>query len=193
VTVSGGALQEFLEWQEVGRIEGRIEMTGIVPRIAKRRSVFFAGWISAIVLAAIPTLSRALEFTDAPSTCTTANCQAIVINGTIFRFGGNVFPWVAQTLAVKDQCLRIDILAQTEGRNLETVVTAPNGAIYRNDNRNIAPCTACPLVKIRTPATGWYTISVSDAAGRPWQADFGMRIGRYNLSNPNCATPTPAL
>jgi hypothetical protein len=160
--------------------------------VARGRRALIAGVFASLAID-IGQPSSALEFTDPPGVCTTANCQSTVINGTIFRFGGTVFPWVAQTLAAKDQCLRIDILVQTAGTNLETVVTAPNGNIYRNDNRNIAPCTTCPLVKIRTPVSGWYTISVSDAAGRPWQADFGMRIGRYNLTNANCGTPTPAL
>ena len=79
----------------------------------------------------------------------------------------------------------------TEGVDLETVVRAPNGQVFRNDDGFVAPCALCPVVKIaNTPNNGWYTVSLSQFAGAAASANFTLAYSLYNLGNPNCGLPT---
>jgi hypothetical protein len=135
--------------------------------------------------------SAALELFDGTGTCVTANCQSMLVNGTIFDWQGTAFPWVAQTYADRNQCLRVQVIVQ--GGDLKATVVGPNGTVWRNNNIGIGSCPTCPLVKLRAPKSGWYTISLAHVLGDPLQTDFTMRIGRYNTGNPNCSNPTPPL
>jgi hypothetical protein len=76
---------------------------------------------------------------------------------------------------------------------MELVVIAPNGTVYRNDDRNGA-LDRRPLVKIGSaPNNGWYTVRVGQFAGVATETNVVLLYGRYNAGNPNCASPTPAL
>jgi hypothetical protein len=73
---------------------------------------------------------------------------------------------------------------------MELVVIAPNGSVYRNDDRNGA-LDRRPLVKIGgAPNNGWYTVHVSQWAGAATETNIVLLYGRYNAGNPNCAGPT---
>ena len=123
------------------------------------------------------------------STCATLNCGARTIQGTVTQAFATAQPWVAEVYAPAGRCFRLHVTAQ--GSNLETVVRAPNGQVFRNDDSNAAPCALCPLVKIAsTPNRGWYTVSISHSAGTAVNADFTMLFNDYPLGNINCAAPT---
>ena len=130
------------------------------------------------------------------STCSTINCSTVPLNGTVLNLtgvvgGNNVLPWVGSIWADEGECLRVDLTAMTSG-NLEMVVIAPNGTLYRNDNRS--PSNSRPLIKIdSTPTVGYYTLQVSTSDGVPATIDFTLLLGRYNTGNANCTTPTPSI
>ena len=122
------------------------------------------------------------------NTCTGINCGARVIQGTVTQFGPTAQPWVAEIFADPGRCMRLAVT--TEGVDLETVVRAPNGQVFRNDD-GAAACFLCPVVKIaNTPNNGWYTVSIGQFAGAAASANFTLAYSLYNLGNPNCAGAT---
>jgi hypothetical protein len=102
---------------------------------------------------------------------------------------------VLNAFASPRECVRFDVVS--EGTDLETVVTAPNGTIFRNDDSGQAGCFLCPTVKIASaPNNGWYTARIAHFSGAAVNANFALLYGRYNAGNPNCAgatTPTARL
>ena len=144
-------------------------------------------------LIAVSTPAAASNMWDpSVSTCSTINCSSVQIDATILRSGAAVAPWVGEIYARGGECLRLDIIDVIPSADLELVVVASNGTVYRNDNRNST--IDRPLVKIgNTPVGGWYSVSVLPAGGAVIQADFTLVYGRYNVGNPNCSSPTPAL
>jgi hypothetical protein len=87
-------------------------------------------------------------------------------------------------------CVRLDVIS--EFTDLEIVVVAPNGTVFRNDDRT--GTDARPLVKIGSaPNNGWYTVRIAHWAGSAVTGNFTLLYGRYNGGNPNCAIPTPAI
>ena len=123
------------------------------------------------------------------NTCTGINCGARVIQGTVTQFGPTAQPWVAEIFAIPGRCMRLAVTA--EGADLETVVRAPNGQVFRNDDGFVGLCPLCPVVKIaNTPNNGWYTVSLSQFAGAAASANFTLAYSLYNLGNPNCGLPT---
>ena len=123
------------------------------------------------------------------NTCTGINCGARVIQGTVTQFGPTAQPWVAEIFADPGRCMRLAVT--TEGVDLETVVRAPNGQVFRNDDGFIGGCGLCPVVKIaNTPNNGWYTVSIGQFAGAAASANFTLAYSLYNLGNPNCAGAT---
>jgi hypothetical protein len=131
------------------------------------------------------------------ATCTTTNCSALGLNATIKSFGASAGKWVAEVFAKRSECFRIDItqrLPPDSGSDLELVVVAPNGIVYRNDNKGSGACPTCPLVRIRpTPNEGWYTVSVGTSNGQAVDENFRILFGRYPSGNPNCGATTPPL
>ena len=122
------------------------------------------------------------------NTCTENNCGARVIQGTVTAFGPTAQPWVAEIFSPSGQCFRLAVTA--EGQDLKTVVSAPNGQVFRNDDGGEA-CFLCPVVKIaHTPNNGWYTVSINQWTGAAVNANFTMLYSTYNVGNPNCANPT---
>jgi len=142
-----------------------------------------------LILTARPVWASEI-FDPTVDTCTTLNCGAVTFSGTVIGFAGIAKPFDINVYANPNECLRV---ALTSGDvNLETVIRAPNGTVFRNDNGFVSPCTNCPIVKINgTPNRGFYLVSIADFAGAPNISNFTLRYGRYNLGNPNCANPTP--
>ncbi|MEK6783907.1 MAG: hypothetical protein AABY61_00315 [Nitrospirota bacterium] len=123
------------------------------------------------------------------STSTAINGSARTIQGTVGSFLSNNDPWVAELWAPAGRCLRIAVTAQ--GTDLETVVRAPNGQVFRNDDQGGAVCPLCPLVKIaNTPNRGWYAVSINHFAGTAVAADFTLQYQHYPVGNVNCAGAT---
>lgn len=130
-------------------------------------------------------------FDNTVSACTTANCSSLVLPGTMLSFGaGSAGNWVANVFATPGQCVRLDVITQTT--DLEMVVVAPNGVVFRNDDRAVGDVR--PLVKIGSaPNNGWYTVHLSHFLGSAVSANFTLLYGRYTAGNPNCSVPTPSL
>ena len=150
--------------------------------------------------------SSAQTLDDELSTCTTENCQAMVVGGTINKHtwdlsGGSTttFPrtgagsWVMPVRAGLSECLRLDILVQST--TMEMVVVSPSGVIWRNEGRGgTAKCPSCPLVKIDgTNQSGYYIVQINHRTGAPLDAFFKLAYGRYSRPNANCANPTSPL
>jgi hypothetical protein len=131
-------------------------------------------------------------FDPTVDTCTTNNCGAVTLNGTIFSFSPSADHFDVDLFANTSECLRVAVTS--EFTDLETVVRAPNGTVYRNDDGGIAPCPLCPVVKVNsTPNNGWYSVTIGQFAGAPVTGNFTLSYGRYNAGNPNCAASTTPL
>ena len=67
------------------------------------------------------------------------------------------------------------------------VVRAPDGSIFRNDDKGGTSCPLCPRVVVNnTPNQGWYSTTVQHFAGSAVETNFVLLYGRYPLGNPNC-------
>jgi hypothetical protein len=151
--------------------------------------VLLAALIFGLSLAVRPVWASTPIF-DNFDTCTTFACQTIGLHGTLFSFGPSADQWTINVFAAPNECLLVAVTA--EFADLEMVVRAPNGQVFRNDDSFLAACTRCPIVKINnTPNNGWYAVSISSFTGAAVEGNFTFRYGRYNLNNPNCAGPTP--
>ena len=123
------------------------------------------------------------------NTCTGINCGSRLISGSVTQFGPTAQPWVAEIFASPGRCFRLAVTS--EGADLETVVRAPNGQVFRNDDGFVSPCGLCPVVKIaNTPNNGWYTVSIGHFNGVAVSTNFNLQYSLYNLGNPNCSGAT---
>jgi hypothetical protein len=108
------------------------------------------------------------------------------ISGTTFGFGPSAMPWTAEVFAPANGCLRIAVTAQ--GTDLEAVVVAPNGTVYRDDDGGPG---LFPLVKINpTPNNGWYTVSLNNFAGSAVSANFTATLQRLAVNSASCLPAT---
>lgn len=150
-----------------------------------------AGAAFALVVSFEPAMAGSRVWDNTSSTCGSVNCSSLTIPGTVTNPAGNNDPFEIQVYAAANQCLRIEVTQSVQGVDLETVVRAPNGSIYRNDDGSGGGVFANPLVKINgTPNSGWYSVSINHWNGTASYADFVMAYGRYNLNNVNCSAPT---
>jgi hypothetical protein len=142
-----------------------------------------------------PTVASAQNiFDDTVSSCTGANCSSLRIPGTVFSFGPSAGQFVISVFAAPGQCVRLDLISPPHpAPDMELVVIAPDGTVFRNDDRNGA-LDRRPLVKIGSaPQNGWYTVRVGQFAGVATETNVVLLYGRYPGGNPNCATPTLPL
>ena len=142
-----------------------------------------------------PTVASAQNiFDDTSSTCATANCSSLRIPGTVFAFGSSAGQFVISVFASPGQCVRLDLISPPHpAPDMELVVIAPNGSVFRNDDRNGA-LDRRPLVKIGSaPNNGWYTVRVGQFDGVATETNIVLLYGRYSAGNPNCAVPTLPL
>ena len=105
---------------------------------------------------------------DALGTCTTINCQAMIIRGTQDGYGTTRSArWIEQVYAPESSCLRLDVTAVTgASTDLVMVVVAPDGSVYRNDDKAVSDLQ--PLVRINGEVeNGYYTVSIGDFQGEP--------------------------
>ena len=143
----------------------------------------------------LPAMLWATPIFDPTTTpCTGINCSSVRIDGVVRQNAGEVHPWVIELFANPGTCLRAEVTAQ--GADLEAVLIAPNGNVYRNDDSGLAPCPLCPLIKVNPtpgPSRGWYTLQIAHFSGTPVDANFALLYGLYPAGNPNCAGPTLAF
>ena len=130
-------------------------------------------------------------FDDTSSSCTGTNCSTLRIPGTVFSFGPSAGVFVINAFGSTGECVRFDLISPPHPTpDMEIVVIAPDGSVFRNDDRNGA-LDRRPLVKIASaPKNGWYTVHVAEFSGAPTETNFVLLYGRYNAGNPNCAGPT---
>jgi hypothetical protein len=109
----------------------------------------------------------------------------------VFAFGPSAGTFTIDVFAGAGQCVRLDLISPPHPTpDMELVVVAPNGTVFRNDDRNGA-LDRRPLVKIASaPNNGWYTVHVAQFAGAATETNIVLLYGRYNNGNPNCAAPT---
>lgn len=123
--------------------------------------------------------------------CGFNNCSSLTIPGTVTNAANNNDPFEIQVYARAGECLRLEVTQSLQRVDLEMVVRAPNGSIYRNDDGFGGGVLANPLVKINgVPNSGWYSVSINHWIGTASYADFVMTYGRYNIANMNCSAPT---
>ena len=146
-----------------------------------------------IVLMA-PISSAQNIFDDSVGTCTGNNCSSLRIPGTLFAFGASAGQFVISVFAAPGECVRLDLISPPHpAPDMELVVIAPDGSVFRNDDRNGA-LDRRPLVKIAAaPQNGWYTVRVGQFAGAATETNIVLLYGRYANGNPNCAAPTIPL
>lgn len=130
------------------------------------------------------------RLTDFLSTCTTANCSAVVVTST---YGHDQFsnadPSIWQVFTAGNECVRIAVSSQ--GTDLEATLTCPSGRTWQNDDGN---GSLRPLIKALTPsARGWCTLTFSHFTGEGVANDFVFSYGRYPSTNVNCAGATPGV
>ena len=92
------------------------------------------GLLSVLVLST-PAIAGPLIL-DPTSSCTGDNCEATEIVGSITNAGNRAIPFIIQAFGSRGECLRFDVSPAGPAFNLELVVTAPNGSLFRNDNRS---------------------------------------------------------
>jgi hypothetical protein len=115
--------------------------------------------------------------------------NSVTLGGTVNGSGISAGPWTAELFASAGQCLHLNVTQQN--RDLEMVVVAPNGAVYRNDDRGGERCPLCPQVKINsTPNNGWYTVSISEWTGASVQANFQLLYQRTGTGSAVCLPET---
>jgi hypothetical protein len=130
----------------------------------------------------------AMSFAAVPAGATNllGSTSSATISGTTFGFGPSAMPWTAEVYAGAGVCLRIAVTAQAT--DLEAVVVAPNGTVYRDDDGG--PGTF-PLVAINgTPNNGWYTVSLNNFAGNAVSANFTATLQRLPLNGAGCLPAT---
>lgn len=153
---------------------------------------WLAGFIALATLLLAPVLgsSQTAVFDDTFSTCTTINCSSLRIPGTVLSFAPSAGNWDINVFAAAGECVRLDVISQAT--DLEMVVVAPNGSVFRNDDRVVGDLR--PLVKIdRTPNNGWYTVHLAQFAGSAANANLVLLYGRYNSGNINCFLPSTSF
>ena len=126
-------------------------------------------------------------FDDTVSGCSTTNCSSLRLPGTVFSSGGVAAnAWVANVFAQPRECMRLEVVSQDA--DLEMVVVAPNGSVFRDDDGGIG---TRPLVRIAsTPNNGWYTVHLASFSGAAVNANFTLLYGRYTGGNSNCSGAT---
>jgi hypothetical protein len=134
----------------------------------------------------------ATDIVGTPNRCTAINCGATRLTGTVNTIvleGVTLtVPWLASVNARAGECIRLEVLVANQ--DLETVVIAPDGSMWRDDdsigNR--------PIVSFVAPMSGWYSVQVAHFAGSTVKSLFAMAYGRYTSpANPNCGSSTPPV
>jgi hypothetical protein len=149
--------------------------------------------VPAFVLAASAAVAGPKVQDNFVSSTTTINGSSQTLDGTYTVDD----PYLIQAWAFGGgtSCVRLDAVSPFSafgaGNDLEIVMVAPNGAVWRNDDR--AGGDARPLVKARTFEDGYHTVTVSHFAGEGATTTFRLLYGVYSISSPNCSGLTPSL
>jgi hypothetical protein len=126
-----------------------------------------------------------------PQKCTDPNCEALEIRGLVNSHGVVANPWVG-LFNGGQLCLRFEV--ESQGDDLAMSVVAPDGTVFTDDDSGSCANSTnrCPRVIIANVTDkGAYTTILSTFDGKPTEANFVLRVGRYRpASNPNCIPAT---
>jgi hypothetical protein len=151
---------------------------------------------AAVAFLSAPALASAQSiFDDSVSSCTTENCSSVRIPAHVFAIGASAGAFTIDAFAAPGECVRFDLVAPFHpAPDMELVVVAPNGTVFRNDDRN-GVTDRRPLIKIASaPNSGWYTVHVAQFAGTATETNILLLYGRYPSGNVNCGGATgPSL
>jgi hypothetical protein len=152
-----------------------------------------AGATAALMLGPVLALAGDDLRDDTVSSCTGINCSSVRLPGSVSASGVHTNPWTINALARTGECVRFDLISPpSPSPDMEIIVVAPNGTVFRNDDRSRTDRR--PLVKIGpAPTPGWYRVVVTQFEGTPIEVDTVMMYGRYSAGNPNCNNPTAPL
>ncbi|PON19139.1 hypothetical protein C2W62_04275 [Candidatus Entotheonella serta] len=159
----------------------------------KRLSVSIMGAVMVVLLSLSMVSAGTSIFDNTVSDCSTDNCSSLTLAGSVFTINDiEVRSWVVNLFSDIGQCMRFEVLAQDT--DLEMVVVAPNGQVFRDDD---SAGDRRPLVKIASALNvGWYTVQVSSFDGMPPAlaiSNFVFSHGVYTPGNANCASATSPL
>lgn len=123
------------------------------------------------------------QFEAVRASCVEINCGGMEIRG----IHQTSEPFLIQVFAAAGECLRLDVLDQTEDMALLLVAPAVNyGGI--SDDRDVGDFR--PLFGLDpVPWTGWYTVAVSYFDYDNRKGRFTLNYGRYKGGNANCLPP----
>ncbi len=160
-----------------------------------RNLISYIGSVSMLV--STLTFAGSDIFDNSLSSCTTPNCSSLSIPGAIYSDGISAENLTLSLFVGAHQCARFDLTSPTAVRlsdtDFEMVVVAPDGTVYRNDDRSSTD--ARPLVAFNSgPTAGWYTVHIGQYAGHAITTNSPLlQYGLYTEGNPNCVNPTAPL
>src|SRR6187431_2086552 len=120
-----------------------------------------AGATPALMLGPVLALAGDDLRDDTVSSCTGINCSSVRLPGSVSASGVHTNPWTINALARTGECVRFDLISPpSPSPDMEIIVVAPNGTVFRNDDRSRTDRR--PLVKIGpAPTPGWYRVVVT--------------------------------
>jgi hypothetical protein len=139
---------------------------------------------------ASPAAGATTEIIDSAfSTCGTLDCSATSIAGYLGAAGASPQPWTAKILALRGNCLKLDVVLVDDPVPLEMVVVGPDVRVrWRSSGPGLPEVRLDPA-----PASGFYTVVVNRADGRAANTPFHLQFGQYDTGNVNCRNPTPRV
>lgn len=122
-------------------------------------------------------------FEDTVSACTGINCGAMTLRGV---HQANE-PFVVQVFAGEGECLRLDVVSQTQ--DMALLISTPTVNLAGvSDDRDFDGGDFRPLFLVDpVPGTGWHTVVISYFDLGPPVGKFVLKYGRYPGGNANCA------
>src|SRR5512144_2883371 len=114
-------------------------LIGMVKGVGLMRA-FLAGFgryfvVSAVAAASITVAlpARATTIGDDLSTCTSVNCEAVVLKGISNKNAyGDSLPFTTSVFADVNECIRVDVTTQTA--DMRAVLVSPSGARWNVDD-----------------------------------------------------------
>lgn len=132
-----------------------------------------------------------------PSTCNTVNCGSMRLYANVLSSNNltpnGMEPFLVQLMSTPSHCTRFDVTSQTT--DMEIVVTAPDGTVWRNDDRTAGDLRPLVVIPPNAAGPGWYSVQIARYNGAaPVAGDHSgaqLEYGRYPSGNTNCTNPTP--
>ncbi len=145
--------------------------------------------LSLLFVVVVGTEARAgASFTDARNDCSSNNCRAQTLRGTLQRTPEN---FTIDVWAPRNSCIRLEIVSTSPFFDPAMAVLGPSfveSQIYIDDDSGGG---LRPLIKIDpTPINAWLTVVVMEFGRTLNPKNFVLKYGVYRSGNPNCVNPT---